>query len=162
MKDVTMNIGTAWDGIEPPLIHKYFEKLVVPEDYLNQYNETYHKDDQWPGINFRGFTDLSISEADKVKKIKDIVDSLNKKQQYVSIDSESVKEAIEYNPNVDIDPADLIQEGFYSQRVADGIVGDDDNDTGINIHDKAEEAMISLADMSIMFCPQDFDSKEQA
>ena len=128
-----------------------------------QYNETHNKDEQWPGLNFRGFniTDINTSEADRAGKIKEIVDRLNKKQDYVSIDSDSVQEAIEYNPNADSDTSDLIQNGFYTQRLADGMVADD-NDTSANISEKTHESLKALANMSVSFSTEDFQSKEEA
>ena len=119
---------------------------------------------QWPGINFRGFrgTDNDNSVAGRAQKIQDFVNRLNNMQNHVSIDCDSVVEAIEYDPNEDLaDTSELIQNGFYSQRVADGLVADE-NDLGTNISHKKRETLKALANISINFRTEDFQSKEQA
>ena len=40
-----------------PLIHKCFEKVMPPDDYVKAYNERYDAREQWPGLNRRGFDD---------------------------------------------------------------------------------------------------------
>ena len=57
MKDVLIDIGQAWGRVEEQHIHKCFENLIIPDDYLKQWNETYNQNLQWPGPNFRGFQD---------------------------------------------------------------------------------------------------------
>ena len=42
MKDVLYDIGHAWDRVEKQHIHKCFENLIIPDDYLKQWNETYY------------------------------------------------------------------------------------------------------------------------
>ena len=165
MKDVIMDIGGAWDTIDETLIHKCFENLLCPEDYIKQYNETYNTAEQWPGTNFRGFntSDINTSEA-RGKKIKEYVDSLNNRlnNMDVTIDSDSVHEIMEYNPNEDVDTTELIHSGFYTQRLADGIDIADDNDAGINIPEKTHECLKALTNICITFRTDDYQCKEQA
>ena len=164
MRDVIMDIGAAWATIDAKLIHKCFEKLLCPEDYEKQYNETYNVNVQWPGINFRGFrgTDNDNSVAGRAQKIQDFVNRLNNMQSHVSIDCDSVVEAIEYDPNEDLDDtSELIQNGFYSQRVSDGLVSDE-NDLVTNISQKKRETLKALANIPINFRTEDFQSKEEA
>ena len=164
MRDVIMDIGAAWATIDAKLIHKCFEKLLCLEDYEKQYNERYNVNVQWPGLNFRGFkgTDINTSGAERAQKIQDIVNRLSNKQNHVSIDSDSVQEAIEYDPNEDLaDTSELIQNGFYSQRVSDGLVSDE-NDLVTNISQKKCETLKALSNIPINFRTVDFKSKEEA
>ena len=147
------------------MIHKCFENLLCPEDYVKQYNETYNTAEQWPGTNFRGFdtSDINTSEA-RGKKIKEYVDSLNNRlnNMDVTIDSDSVHEVMEYNPNEDVDTTELIHSGFYTQRLADGIDIANDNDAGVNIHEKTHECLKALSNICITFSTDDYQCKEQA
>ena len=73
-----------------------------------------------------------------------------------------VVKAIEYDPNEDLaDTSELIQNGFYSQRVADGLVADE-NDLATNISQKKRETLKALANIPINFRTEDFKSKEEA
>ena len=137
---------------------------MCPEDYEKQYNERYNVNVQWPGINFRGFRgpDNDNSVAGRAQKIQDFVNRLNNMQSHVSIDCDSVVEAIEYDPNEDLDDtSELIQNGFYSQRVSDGLVSDE-NDLVTNISQKKRETLKALANIPINFRTEDFKSKEEA
>jgi len=170
MKDVLIDIGHAWDRVEEQHIHKCFEKLIIPDDYLKQWNETHNENLQWPGLNFRGFQDppndnSATERADRLKKINELVSGLQTKidtlpeTQRVTIDRASVEEAIHYDPNDDLeDTEELITLGFLSQR-EEGLQSED-NDR--DIPQMAHEALKALASIGITFRTDDFKSKEAA
>ena len=171
MKDVVIDVGQAWGKVKEEHIHKCFEKLICPDDYVKQWNETHNDDVQWSGVNFRGFenqaNDNSATErADRLKKINELVlglqakiDTLPEQQQFI-IDVESVEEAIHYDPNADLDNTEeLITLGFLSQREEEGL-SSEDNDR--DIPQMAHEALKSLANIGYHFRPDDFKSKEAA
>merc|ERR1739842_200384 len=171
MKDVLIDIGHAWDRVEEQHIHKCFEKLIIPDDYLKQWNETNEENLQWPGLNFRGFQDppndnSATERADRLKKINELVSGLQTKidtlpeRQRVIIDRASVEEAIHYDPNDDLENTkELITLGFLSQREEEGLQSED-NDR--DIPQMAHEALKALASIGITFRPDDFKSKEAA
>ena len=100
MKDVLFDIDEAWEKVEPTHIHKCFEKLINPQDYVTKYNEKHNTNVQWDGVNFGGFTDPGNdnSAAERVEKIKEIVSKLHNKisglpeDRRVTIDCDSVRE----------------------------------------------------------------------
>merc|ERR1739842_23392 len=170
-KDVVIDVGQAWGKVKEQHIHKCFEKLIIPDDYVKQWNETHNEDVQWPGVNFRGFQDppndnSATERADRLKKINELVLGLQAKidtlpeGQRVIIDVDSVEEAIHYDPNADLDNTEeLITLGFLSQREEEGL-SSEDNDR--DIPQMAHEALKSLANIGYHFHPDDFKSKEAA
>ena len=56
IKDSIYDIAKAWDSIGIPLIHKCFESLLSPVDYVKEYNGIYNRNEDWDGIIFRGFS----------------------------------------------------------------------------------------------------------
>ena len=167
MKDVVYDIGAAWDMVEDQHIHKCFENLISPEDYLNQWNETHSEDLQWPGPNFRGFkNDNSATDrANRIQKIKDLVSGLQARidtlpeAQRVTIDPASVEEVMLYDPTNDEDPEELLTLGFLGQREDEGLQSED-NDR--DVPRMAHEALKSMASIGITFRRNDFKSKEAA
>ena len=57
--DAIKDVGKAWEEISPELIHKCFEKVFDIPLYLKKRNEKFHTNDEWEGLNFRGFTEES-------------------------------------------------------------------------------------------------------
>merc|ERR1711954_342517 len=170
MKDVLFDIGEAWGTVEATHIHKCFEKLINPEDYEKKYNEIHNTNVQWSGENFRGFTDPDNdnSAAERVDKIKELVSKLHSKMsglpenRRVTIDCDSVAEAINYDPNDDLeDTSELIQLGFLSQREAEGLESEE-NDLVPDISHKKRETLKALAKIHLNFRTEDFKSKEEA
>ena len=61
------------------------------------------------------------SEQHRVKRInmiRDIVNRLHNRAAQVANDFHSVREAVEYDPNTDLEQDSLIHEAFQEQRVA--------------------------------------------
>ena len=68
IRDCIYDIAKAWDSVDKPLIHKCFENLLSPDSYLFEYNVKYHRNDQWTGLDFRGFE--AASDASDAKLIQ--------------------------------------------------------------------------------------------
>ena len=174
MKDVVFDIGAAWETVEAPHIHKCFEKLIRPDDYVKKYNERYNTNVEWSGVNFRGFQDPDDdnSAAEKADKIKDLVSKLHDKISYlpverrVIIDCDSVRDAINYDPNDDLgDPSEFLQDGFSTQRGAEGLESgfeSEENEPLPSISHKKREALKALANINLIFRREDFKSQEEA
>ena len=170
MKDVLLDIGAAWEKVDGPHIHKCFEKLINPQDYVTKYNEKHTTNAQWDGVNFPGFTEPGNdnSAAERVEKIKEIVSKLHNKitalpeNRRVTIDTDSVTEAIDYDPNDDLgDTSDLIQRGFLGQREAEGLESEE-NDLDPHISHNIHETLKALANIQVKFRTEHFKSKEEA
>ena len=56
IKDSIYDIAKDWDSIGIPLIHKCFESLLSPVDYVKEYNGIYNRNEDWDRIIFRGFS----------------------------------------------------------------------------------------------------------
>ena len=80
MKDCIFDIGQAWESVDRPLIHKCFENLLSPDNYLFEYNVKYHRNDEWTGIDYGGFDPASdASDSAKLIQMHRIVNELHNK-----------------------------------------------------------------------------------
>ena len=134
-----------------PLIHKCFEKVMTPEEYVKEYNAKYNASEEWPSINWRswdgnedsidaddpivdGFDGSSVlHRINRINMIRRIIDNLHNMEPPVAIDCENVQHAIEYDPNTDLEEEVLIHEAFQEQRVVQRVEGVDGNDMDTNI-----------------------------
>ena len=169
MKDVLLDIGDAWEKVEVTHIHKCFEKLINPEDYEKKYNERHNTSEEWHGLNFRGFTATNNdnSAAERVNKIQELVSELHSRMdvlpenQRVTIDCDSVTAAIDYDPNeFPEDPIELIQDGFHSQREAEGLESEENDLVSKDSHKR--ETLKALANIHVKLRPEHFNSREEA
>ena len=55
--DCIQDIAIAWDTIDSALIHRCFENLLPPDEYVAAYNAIYNTSEEWTGINYIGFDD---------------------------------------------------------------------------------------------------------
>ena len=80
----------------------------------------------------------------------------------VTIDCDSVAEAINYDPNDDLeDTSELIQRGFLSQREAEGLESEE-NDLDPDISHNKRETLKALANIQVKFRTEHFKSKDEA
>ena len=161
MMHVVEDIGKAWGEIDDILIHKCFEKLVKPDEYTKQFNEEHDTNLQWTGKDFRGFSDGS-SVSDRADKIREMVATINNQLSHldITIDDESVREHVEYDPNKDIDTDEAIHSGFHRQRFAGRLEMSTDAD--IDVQSKAHDFLKSVTEQQITFRPDDYNSREHA
>ena len=110
MKDCIFDIAKAWESVDKPLIHKFFVNLLSPDSYLFEYNVKYHRNDQWTGLDFRGFPESASDASDaKLIQMHRILNELHNKQNVVLLDVQDISEAVEYDPNRDLDISVIIQ-----------------------------------------------------
>ena len=178
MLHVVRDIGAAWETVEKTHIHKCFENLLSPEDYVKEYNERYGACEEWDGLNFRGF---QVPDNDKIaeeraEKIRQLVSSLHAKlsdrpdERIVTIDCESVIDAVNYDPNDDQEnTTELIQQGYHTLREAKGLglseaeeLGSEENDVDPDFSHNKRQTLQALAKISVTYQTGDFTSKEEA
>ena len=95
IKECIMDIGDAWEQVDKSLIYQCFEKLICPEDYVTQYNWMYNTNEEWPFRIFRGFPTLDLNAvANRDTECREIVERLNRSQEYVNIAPDSVQDEI--------------------------------------------------------------------
>ena len=55
--DCIQDIPIACDTIDSALIHRCFENLLPPNEYVAAYNARYNASEEWTGINYISFDD---------------------------------------------------------------------------------------------------------
>ena len=93
---------------------------------------------------------IQSNRLDWINKIQGIVDELHNRVSKVIIDCHSVQEAIEYDPNINMEEDSLIHEAFQEQRVVQRVEGVDGNDMDTNILlKKTTESLKALCNIGL-------------
>ena len=87
--------------------------------------------------------------------MRKIVRELHSKQNIVLLDVQDISEAIQYDPNRDLDISVIIQEGFAVQREAEGLADATTDDADPNAPSRTDAAYKALLELRMLFRKED-------
>ena len=104
----------------------------------------------------------SPTTAAKALQMRKIVRELHSKQDIVRLDADDIGEAIEYDPNRDLDISVIIQEGFAEQREAAGLADAATEDADLDAPSRTDATYKALLELRMPFRKEELRDGDDA